>query len=99
MRNRRLSRSGPAVLLAVAALLAGCEQPVRPVNAPTPRQLLVAEALNVPVHAVQAFDREGLRGTPAAGPRPDPSSAAAQRLRRELELLAQAHSAGEGATP
>lgn len=85
--------------LASVALFAGCEQPVRPANGPTPRQLMVSQALNVPVATVQAFDDGAVGTAGASASRPDPSSAQAQRLRRALELLAQARSAGEAAKP
>lgn len=99
MRKPHVSTFGPPAAVAIGALLAGCEQPVRPANGPTPHQVAVSEALNVPVATIQAFDRDGLPAARGADPRPDPSSVQAQRLRAQLELLAQAHSGAAGATP
>ncbi len=100
MRNpARLSRLSPVSALAFTALLAACEQPVRPANGPTPRQVMVSEVLNVPVSTIQAVDRGRVRIPAAADSRADPSSTQAQRLREELELLARAQSAGGDATP
>lgn len=93
----RRSRLGSVWALAAVALVAGCEQPLPPANGPTPRQLMVSRALDVPVATVQAVDGGAVGAPGAITSPPDPSSAGAQRLRRTLELLA--HSAGEAATP
>lgn len=84
---------------AFSGMLGGCDQPVRPANGPTPRQVMVSEALNVPVSTIQAADRGGVQSTGPADSSLDPSNAEAQRLRQTLELLQQAHSARRGATP
>jgi hypothetical protein len=87
---RFASRAARLSALAAVTLAAACEHPL-PSSGPTPRELMVAEYLDVPVSFIQAFEREGVR--PPAGDRPrlDPASPEAVQLRKQLDLLQQAH--------
>jgi hypothetical protein len=77
---------------------AGCDHPL-PSAGPTPRELLVAEYLQVPVSTIQAFERAGVKPPAGARPRLDPASPEAVRLRKRLELLERAHSTPKGTPP
>ena len=85
-RPAHVSPRGAAIsALVLGVLAAGCEHPLPPAG-PTPRELMVAEALNVPVSSVQAFERNGVP-VPAATRPPDPASREVEHLRRVMASL------------
>lgn len=83
-RARNTPLAAAAAVLALTAL-AGCEHPLPPAG-PTPRELMVAEALNVPVSTIQVFERNGVQA-PASTRPPDPASPEVEQLRRVMASL------------
>jgi hypothetical protein len=86
----------PVTAFALGAL-AGCEHPLPPAG-PAPREVMVAEALNVPVATIQAFEHRGVQ-VPSTSRPPDPSSPEVQHLRRVMASLEQSYSRKAGTEP
>lgn len=91
-----------AVLSAVLAalILPGCDhQPLRPAPGPTPMEV-AAQHFDVPLSTLLELQRiaDGIQ-PPAGLPRPDPTSAEAQRLRQIMSSLESARKAGGSVHP
>lgn len=93
-------RTGILSAASAAVLLTGCDrQPLRPAPGPTPMEV-AAEHFDVPLSTLLELQRiaDGIQ-PPAGMPRPDPTSAEAQRLRQTTSSLEKARDAGDGTDP
>jgi hypothetical protein len=83
--------------LVLGALAGACEHPLPPAG-PTPREAMVAEALNVPVSTIQALERTGAQ-VPASSRPPDPADPVLDQLRRMMAAQEKQYSSATPAAP
>jgi hypothetical protein len=92
--KRRAAALGALVL---GALAGACEHPL-PSAGPTPRELTVAEALNVPVSTIQTLERTRVQVPDSSRP-PDPADPVLEQLRRMMASLETRYSEATPSAP